>query len=238
MTASMTPMGRCFAPTTKRAAVKTTSSMERATPYCLATICRTRTSGFPGLTPTTPTAHARSRQTSLSFPRPIGRTHPVGVALLASFAIHIVRRVGAAHRGAARGKGAEETERGVASLHTNPLRKQGQSLRSLLALRVSVGAGRVQYIFRSLVKRRAAPTLRLIAPPLALYLPVACWGLASFVAYQAYAFGEPLAVVKAQSQWSIRPALDALKLLPPHRASVPHAAKLSSGKGTVLPVFS
>jgi len=34
------------------------------------------------------------------------------------------------------------------------------------------------------------------------------------------------------------PALDALRLLPPHRASVPHAPKLSSGKGTVSPVFS
>ena len=34
------------------------------------------------------------------------------------------------------------------------------------------------------------------------------------------------------------PALDALRLVLPQRASVPHAAKLSSGKGTVLPVFS
>ncbi|HUY32089.1 MAG TPA: hypothetical protein VMV69_04855, partial [Pirellulales bacterium] len=34
------------------------------------------------------------------------------------------------------------------------------------------------------------------------------------------------------------PALDALRLLPPQRSSVPHARKLSSGKGTVLSVFS
>ncbi|HUY32778.1 MAG TPA: hypothetical protein VMV69_08345 [Pirellulales bacterium] len=34
------------------------------------------------------------------------------------------------------------------------------------------------------------------------------------------------------------PALDALRLLPPQRAGVPLAPKLSSGKGTVLPVFS
>ena len=33
------------------------------------------------------------------------------------------------------------------TLHTNPHRKQGRRLRSLLALRVSVEAGRVQYKF-------------------------------------------------------------------------------------------
>ncbi|HUY31498.1 MAG TPA: hypothetical protein VMV69_01860 [Pirellulales bacterium] len=34
------------------------------------------------------------------------------------------------------------------------------------------------------------------------------------------------------------PALDALRLLPPQRPFVPDAPMLSSGKGTVLPVFS
>jgi len=115
---------------------------------------------------------------------------PVGVALLAPFAIHIVRTVVASHRDESRGKGAEQTPRGVVGASGWRWR-----LHSL-----------THSIFRSLANGRAAPTLRLIAPPLALYLPVACWGLAGFVAYQAYAFGEPLAAVKTQAHWSIRPA--------------------------------
>ncbi|HET6880344.1 MAG TPA: hypothetical protein VFI31_09325 [Pirellulales bacterium] len=37
-----------------------------------------------------------------------------------------------------------------------------------------------------------------------VYLPFACWGLLTFMAYQRYAFGDALAVFKAHSRWHIR----------------------------------
>ncbi len=36
-------------------------------------------------------------------------------------------------------------------------------------------------------------------------LPIACWGLAAYVIYQWLAFGEPLAFVKTQAAWRLRP---------------------------------
>ncbi len=40
---------------------------------------------------------------------------------------------------------------------------------------------------------------------LAWLLPMACWGLLAYVAYQGAALGEPLAFVKAQDRWCWRP---------------------------------
>ncbi|HUY93554.1 MAG TPA: hypothetical protein VMV10_32805 [Pirellulales bacterium] len=53
------------------------------------------------------------------------------------------------------------------------------------------------HIFRRFALRGAA--LRL-----ALYLPLACWGLAAFMAYQYRAFGDPIATVRTQQHWGVR----------------------------------
>ena len=84
---------------------------------------------------------------------------PVGVALLAPFAIHLVRR------------------------SSSPS-----------------GKGRVR---ESAVEEADAPRSRfgLLCARLALYLPLASWGLGAFILYQYFAFGEPLAFVKVQTHW-------------------------------------
>lgn len=61
---------------------------------------------------------------------------------------------------------------------------------------------------------QAAPRFRDLAPRLfairnvrrlAIYLPLAAWGLISFLAYEAYAFGDPFATFKAHQIWRVRP---------------------------------
>lgn len=42
---------------------------------------------------------------------------------------------------------------------------------------------------------------------LTIYLPLACWGLAAFTAFQWRAFDDPFAVFKAHEQWRVRPLL-------------------------------
>lgn len=65
---------------------------------------------------------------------------------------------------------------------------------------------------------------------LALYLPLACWGLIAFLAYQYFALGEPFATFKAPNFWRIRAAvpltekLAALATLEPLRAVYDHAS--------------
>jgi len=86
---------------------------------------------------------------------------PVGVALLAPLAIHIVRcSVPSLSR---RGRAAEHSQRA--------------RLRDI----AHIGAR------------------------LAIYLPLACWGLAAFMAYQQYAFGDAFAAFKAHGHWGVRP---------------------------------
>ena len=47
---------------------------------------------------------------------------------------------------------------------------------------------------------------------LAVWLPLACWGLAGYMAYQHFAFGDALAFAKTQQHWGVRTAPD----LPEH----------------------
>ncbi len=49
---------------------------------------------------------------------------------------------------------------------------------------------------------RESPSLLAIAWRSALFLPLACWGLAAWAAYQAYVFDEPLAFIKTQRHWN------------------------------------
>jgi hypothetical protein len=39
-----------------------------------------------------------------------------------------------------------------------------------------------------------------------IYLPIGCWGLAAFMAYQWFAFDDPLAFARTQAHWRVRPA--------------------------------
>lgn len=84
---------------------------------------------------------------------------PVGIALLAPFAIHIVRR------------SSSPSERG----------------------RVSESAVKETDTLRW---RPASELARL-----ALYVPLACWGLVAFTAYQSVAFGDPFATARVQKNW-------------------------------------
>jgi len=54
---------------------------------------------------------------------------------------------------------------------------------------------------------RSQPTKAARAWRLAFWLPLACWGLAGFMAFQYVEFGDPLACAHAHGQWRIRPAL-------------------------------
>jgi hypothetical protein len=62
------------------------------------------------------------------------------------------------------------------------------------------GRGKVSATAR---RPRGSPHLRFgsVCARLALYLPLACWGLAVFMAYQHHVFGEPLAFIKIQKHW-------------------------------------
>jgi hypothetical protein len=59
--------------------------------------------------------------------------------------------------------------------------------------------------------RFSRPRVADFGPPLALlgrwslYLPLACWGLVAFLAFQYSEFGDPFAVFKAHDQWRVRP---------------------------------
>ncbi|HZZ71254.1 MAG TPA: mannosyltransferase family protein [Pirellulales bacterium] len=46
---------------------------------------------------------------------------------------------------------------------------------------------------------------------LAVWLPVACWGLLGYMAFQSCEFGDPLAFAKTQQFWQVRPALPPLQ---------------------------
>jgi hypothetical protein len=103
---------------------------------------------------------------------------PVGVALLAPFAIHIVRRSSSV---SFRGRLRESAVEGSGSNLPLPL-----------------GEGRGEGLCV-----RLGPALRCLA----LYMPLACWGLAAFIVYQYFAFDEPLAFARVQKNWG-RPAVD------------------------------
>lgn len=105
-------------------------------------------------------------------------TRSVGVALLLPFAINIVRR-----------SYATEAPVRQTSMET------GDS---------SLSAGRQMRTAAS-----SSPSLRRWFTPstarhLALYLPLGCWGLVAFTAYQYINFGEPFATVKVQKYWGIQ----------------------------------
>lgn len=52
-------------------------------------------------------------------------------------------------------------------------------------------------------QRRAAMSL----VHLAIYIPLACWGLAAYIAYQRFAFGDALAFARIQRRWGVMPEL-------------------------------
>lgn len=63
---------------------------------------------------------------------------------------------------------------------------------------------------------QSQPTCAARAWRLALWLPLACWGLIAFMVFQYVAFGEPLAFARAQATWRIGPSVELpakLKLL-------------------------
>lgn len=110
-------------------------------------------------------------------------TRPVGLALLAPFAIHIWRRSLAEH----------ETK----AFPTDPV---GQSQRTSAAGGEAVSAAICragEQAGRWSRRRRFS----LFCARLVLYLPLACWGVGLFMAYQYRSFGEPLAFVKVQTNW-------------------------------------
>ena len=49
------------------------------------------------------------------------------------------------------------------------------------------------------------PSIRSRLLALVVWLPLGCWGLAAYMAYQEVAFGNPLAFADAQATWRIRP---------------------------------
>jgi hypothetical protein len=135
---------------------------------------------------------------------------PVGVALIAPFAIHICRRE--PHRWEAEGrraatKGASARaiwDRDHQFVTDAPPTCSGRDARGVFHERVAL-LGR-----------------------LATYLPLACWGLLAFTAYQYYVFGDPFAICRAQFNWRIRPEvswsekLTALITLEPIRSVYTH----------------
>jgi hypothetical protein len=114
-------------------------------------------------------------------------TRPVGIALLAPFAIHIVRRSRAdeftALSGSSRVKVADAHQpQAPARAHEADAEQNASEARPR------------QNQFRG---SRAALTVA----RLALYMPVACWGFGAFTAYQYVAFGDPFATAKVQKNW-------------------------------------
>lgn len=55
--------------------------------------------------------------------------------------------------------------------------------------------------------REQSTSWRETAMRLGWLLPLAVWGLAAYMAYQAWAFGEPLAFAKTQTYWRMRPGV-------------------------------
>ncbi len=53
--------------------------------------------------------------------------------------------------------------------------------------------------------RERSPSTRVFVGRLCYLVPIACWGIWAYMAYQYVCFGEPLAFVKTQKNWSIRP---------------------------------
>jgi len=45
------------------------------------------------------------------------------------------------------------------------------------------------------------------------FVPLSCWGILAFMAYQYFEFGEPLAFMKTQQHWRIRPQVEATEKL-------------------------
>jgi hypothetical protein len=48
----------------------------------------------------------------------------------------------------------------------------------------------------------------MLLPKAIVLLPLACWGLLAYMAYQQAAFGDPLAFVKTQGHWTMREPAD------------------------------
>ena len=127
---------------------------------------------------------------------------PVGVALLAPFAIHICRRCRA--RSADRVGWDERSESHHAAVERG---RDGAT-------------ERWRERTTSRVLRRFTPSL----PPsfslsllrrLALYLPLATWGAGAFTVYQYHAFGEPFATVRVQKNWGVYfPVSSSEKVIP------------------------
>ncbi|OYV82987.1 MAG: hypothetical protein B7Z73_16640 [Planctomycetia bacterium 21-64-5] len=110
-------------------------------------------------------------------------TRPVGLALLAPFAIHVWRRTLAAHESAAaRSEPAGQPQRQVAAGGEAP----------------NAGACPGGTQPRRWFRRRR---FGLVGARLMLYLPLACWGLGLFIVHQHRSFGEPLAFAKAHTKW-------------------------------------
>lgn len=112
-----------------------------------------------------------------------GATRPVGVALLAPFAVHLYkvdtrRRSADVNREVEVMRGPMTTRRAIE-----------------LTIRANSGPSEIsQSTWRSMLARCH----------LGLYLILACWGLAGFLAYQAWEFGDPFATVKTQIHWHVR----------------------------------
>lgn len=104
---------------------------------------------------------------------------PVGVALLAPFAIHIWHRGHRVYEPAAPARPnkqhPDETDNALDDPET-PVNVQ---------------------------TRRPRSSLGFVLVRLAFYLPLACWGAIAFTAYQYCAFNEPFATVRVQKNWGI-----------------------------------
>jgi len=115
-------------------------------------------------------------------------TRPVGVALLAPFAIHLLRR--GPHQREVSARQLPESPAPAGATH-GPVEAQLSSLSGRERIRVAVNFA------------PGFPRLRfgLVCARLVLYLPLACWGFGAFTVYQYAAFGEPFATVKVQKHW-------------------------------------
>lgn len=83
------------------------------------------------------------------------------------------------------------------------VRPVGVALLIPLAIHIVRAPGTVGAPGTTGASRWAMPTLRAVAVRLALYLPLACWGVAAFMAYQYRVFGDPLVAFKAHEHWRI-----------------------------------
>lgn len=106
---------------------------------------------------------------------------PVGIALLAPFAIHLVRRT--------------RDENVIGPLTAGDAASTVENANATNECR------------RAAARRRILPCWfpRALCR-LLVFLPLSCWGLAEFLAYQALVFDEPLATANVQIHWRIRHA--------------------------------